>query len=179
MSIESPWMGPVSAEVDLDVPREVAYEFVADLANRPSFTDHFISDLHLSRVDSTGIGAGARYRIFAPPQAVWVDTTITALAPPGRISERGRGGRGNRIPTATEWEFEQGAGSLVTARVTYWTEPTHPLDRAKEVLGGASIWYERDWRVAMRRLRDLLESSGRAHSTVAVAGGNRYATGVP
>ena len=75
-------MGPVSAEVDLDVPREVAYRFVADLANRPAFTDHFISDLRLSRVESTGVGAGARYRIFAPPQAVWVDTTITALTPP-------------------------------------------------------------------------------------------------
>ncbi len=172
-------MGPVSAEVDLDVPREVAYEFVADLANRPAFTEHFISDLRLSRVESAGIGAGARYRIFAPPQAVWVDTTITALAPPQRISERGRGGRANRIPTATEWEFEQGAGPLITARVTYWTEPTHPLDRLKEVLGGASIWYQRDWRIAMCRLRDLLESSERPQPLVGVAGGNRYATGVP
>jgi hypothetical protein len=172
-------MGPVSAEVDLDVPREAAYEFVADLANRPAFTDHFISDLRLSRVESTGVGAGARYRIFAPPQAVWVDTTITALEPPLRISERGRGGRANRIATATEWEFRQGPGQLVTARVIYWTEPTHPLDRAKEVLGGASIWYERDWKIAMRRLRDLLESRGEAHAAVGVAGGNRYATGVP
>jgi hypothetical protein len=172
-------MGPVSAEVDLDVPREVAYEFVADLGNRPAFTDHFISDLHLSRVESRGVGAGARYRIFAPPQAIWVDTTITALDPPRRISERGRGGRTNRIPTATEWEFEQRTGSLITARVTYWTEPSHPLDRAKEVLGGASIWYERDWKIAMRRLRDLLESSERVVPAVGVAGGNRYATGVP
>ncbi len=172
-------MGPVSAEVDLDVPREVAYRFVADLANRPAFTDHFISDLRLSRVESTGVGAGARYRIFAPPQAVWVDTTITTLSPPLRISERGRGGRSNRIPTATEWEFTQGPGPLITARVTYWTEPTHPLDRAKEVLGGASVWYERDWKIAMRRLRDLLEAPGEAHPAVGVAGGNRYATGVP
>jgi hypothetical protein len=172
-------MGPVTAEVDLDVPREVAYEFVADLGNRPAFTDHFISDLHLYRLESTGVGAGARYRIFAPPQAVWVDTTITALSPPQRISERGRGGRSNRIPTATEWEFLEGSGPLITARVTYWTRPIHPLDRAKEVLGGASIWYERDLKVAMRRLRDLLESPGRVEPRVGVAGGNRYATGIP
>lgn len=172
-------MGPVTAEVELDVPRELAYEFVADLGNRPSFTDHFISDLHLSRVDSTGVGAGARYRIFAPPQALWVDTTITALTPGQRVSERGRGGRANRIPTATEWEFLEGPGPLVTARVTYWTRPSHPLDRSKEVLGGAAIWYERDWRIAMGRLRDLLESDDAAAARVGVAGGNRYATGIP
>ncbi len=172
-------MGPVTAEVDLDVPREVAYRFVADLANRPAFTDHFISDLHLSRIQSTGVGAGAHFRIFAPPQALWVDTTITALSPPQRISERGRGGRTSRFETATEWEFLQGQGPLVTARVTYWTRPTHKLDRAKEVLGGASIWYERDWKIAMRRLRDLLESRRQAQPRVGVAGGNRYATGIP
>ena len=172
-------MGPVTAEVELDVPREVAYEFVADLANRPSFTDHFISDLHLSRIDSTGIGAGARYRIFAPPQAIWVDTTITALNPGKRVSERGSGGRTNRIPTATEWEFLEGPGRLLTARVTYWTSPTHHLDRIKEVLGGASIWYQRDWRTAMKRLRDQLESGEMASPKVGVAGGNRDATGIP
>ncbi len=172
-------MGPVYAEVELDVPRDLAYEFVADLGNRPAFTDHFISDFRLSRLGSTGVGAGARYRIFAPPQALWVDTTITALDPGRRISERGSGGRHNRIPTATEWEFLEGPGPLCTARVTYWTSPAHHLDRAKDVLGGASIWYERDWRTAMRRLRDLLESGQAAAAKVGVGGGNRYATGVP
>ena len=47
------------------------------------------------------------------------------------------------------------------------------------MLGGASVWYERDWKIAMRRLRDLLEAPGEAHPAVGVAGGNRYATGVP
>ena len=86
-------MGPVNAEVAIDVPREVAFDFVADLANRPAFTDHFVSDFHLLRVESSGVGAGARFRFFAPPQAIWMDTTIVELERTQRISERGTGGR--------------------------------------------------------------------------------------
>jgi hypothetical protein len=54
-------------------------------------------------------------------------------------------------------------------RVTHWTEPSNPVDRVKEVLGGASIWYRRDWETALRKLRDLLE--GRPENGLAAAGG--------
>jgi hypothetical protein len=87
-----------------------------------------------------------------------MDSTIVELAPPHRISERGQGGRWNRIGAAIEWELTTGAGSLTIVRVTHWTEPGNPLDRAKEVIGGASIWYRRDWETALRRLRERLES---------------------
>jgi hypothetical protein len=170
-------MGPVNAEVAIDVPREVAFDFVADLANRPAFTDHFVSDFHLLRVESSGVGAGARFRFFAPPQAIWMDTTIVELERTQRISERGTGGRWNRIPSATEWELIAGPGPLTTVRVTYWTEPGNSLDRLKEVIGGASIWYGRDWARALRRLRDLLESKGR-DGRPAMAGGSGYSTPV-
>jgi Polyketide cyclase / dehydrase and lipid transport len=172
-------MGPLSAEIEIDVPRQRAFEFVGDLANRPSFTDHFISDFHLSRLESSGVGAGARFRFFAPPQAVWMDTTIAELDEPHRIVEHGRGGRANRVPSTTVWELVEGSGRMTKVRVAYWTEPSHHLDRAKEVLGAASVWYQRDWREALRRLRDILESGGPAEERVAVAGGNRYATGIP
>jgi uncharacterized protein YndB with AHSA1/START domain len=172
-------MGPVSAELAIDVPRRRAFDFIGDLANRPAFTDHFISDFHLSRVASSGVGAGARFRFYAPPQAIWMDTVIEELEPPHRISERGRGGRFNRIPSATEWELTEGSGSLTTVRVVYWTEPSHPIDRAKEVLGAASVWYSRDWQAALRRLRDLLESHPEGGRRVGIAGGNRQPTGIP
>jgi uncharacterized protein YndB with AHSA1/START domain len=151
-------MGPVHAELAIDVPRERVFEYIGDLANRPAFTDHFIDGLRLLRAESTGVGAGARFRFHAPPQAIWMDTTITELEPPHRISERGRGGRLNRLPSATEWELLSGPGPLTTVRVTYWTEPKHALDRLKEVLGAASVWYGRDWETALRRLRDRLEA---------------------
>lgn len=172
-------MGPVSASIEVDVPRERAFEFVGELANRPSFTDHFISDFHLSRLASSGVGAGARFRFFAPPQAVWMESAVEQVEAPHLIVERGRGGRGNRVPSTTAWELLEGPGSLTTIRVSYRTEPTHPVDHAKEVLGFASHWYERDWRTALRRLRDLLESDASVAAPVGVAGGNRHATGVP
>jgi hypothetical protein len=162
-------MGPVNAEIAIDVPREVGFDYLADLGNRPSFTDHFISDFRLLRVESKGVGAGARFRFFAPPQAIWMDTTIIELDPPRAISERGSGGRWNRIPSATEWELVAGPGPLTTVRVTFWTRPSHPLDRAKEVLGGASIWYGRDWATALRRLRGVLESEPAAEGRHGIA----------
>jgi hypothetical protein len=171
-------MGPVNAEIAIDVPREVGFDYLADLANRPSFTDHFISDFHLLRAESTGVGAGARFRVFAPPQAIWMDTTIVGLERPHRISERGSGGRWNRIGSVTEWELLAGPGLLTTVRVTYWTEPGHPIDRLKEVFGAASVWYGRDWGVALRRLRDLLESDQGPAGRPGVAGASAYSTPV-
>jgi uncharacterized protein YndB with AHSA1/START domain len=169
-------VGPVNAEIAIDAPREAVFDFVSDLANRPSFSDHFIADFRLFRVESRGVGAGARFRFFAPPQAIWMDTTIVELERPHRISERGSGGRWNRIKSATEWELLVGPGSLTTVRVVYWTEPGHPIDRMKEVLGGASIWYGRDWATALRRLRDLLEAEREGGDAAPAA--NRYSTPV-
>jgi uncharacterized protein YndB with AHSA1/START domain len=172
-------MGPVSAEVEIDVPRRRAFEAIADLALRPAFTDHFISDFRLTRIESSGIGAGARFRFFAPPRAVWADTAIVELGASHTIVERGRSGRGNRVPTTIAWGLDEGPGSLTTVRVSHWTEPAHRLDRAVEMLGAASVWYERDWREALRRLRELLEAGELGDDRVAVAGGNPAATGIP
>jgi len=171
-------MGPISAEIEIDVPRERAFAKLANLAARPSFTDHFLTDFHLTRIDGEGVGAGARFRVKAPLRKVWMDTTIVALEEPFRIVEEGRGGRLNRIPTHTVWELTEAAGGLTAVRVSHWTEPGH-LDRGLELLSAGSVFQSRGWREAMRRLRDDLESDRPASERIAVAGGNRYATGIP
>jgi uncharacterized protein YndB with AHSA1/START domain len=172
-------MGPIRAEVEIDVPRERVFETIGDLAARPSFTDHFLSDFHLTRIDPIGIGAGARFRVQAPLRSIWMDTTIVEQDWPFRIVEQGHGGRVNRIPVNTVWELTEGPGSLTAVRVSHWTEPGNPLDRALEVITAASVWQERSWREALRRLRDRLEADVRDDDRIAVAGGNRYATGIP
>jgi uncharacterized protein YndB with AHSA1/START domain len=172
-------MGPVSAEVEIDVSRERAFEAIADLALRPSFTDHFLFDFRLTRIDSTGVGAGARFRIALAPRQVWMDTAIVELRPPHRIVEQGRGGRGNRIPASTVWELVEGAGSLTRVRVVHWTKPSSPVDRALEALSGAAPRQERAWRQALERLRDRLESAPRLGERLTVAGGNPRLTGIP
>jgi uncharacterized protein YndB with AHSA1/START domain len=171
-------MGPIRAETEIDVPREQVFETIGDLALRLSFTDHFLSDFHLTRIESTGLGAGARFRVQAPLRKVWMDTTIVALEEPFRIVERGRGGRLNRIPTHTVWELTEGPGRLTSVRMSHWTEP-NPVDRGLELLSAASVWQERGWREALKRLRDGLESGEEGGKRIAVAGGNRYATGIP
>ncbi len=172
-------MGPVSAEVEIDLPRERVFAFLGDLANRPSFMDHFVSGFHLTRIGSSGIGAGARFRFEVPLHRVWMDTAVAELEEPYRIVEHGRGGRSNRVPSTTVYELTEGPGSLTKVRVSYWTEPPNLVDRAKETLVAASSRYERGWGEAMRRLRDVLEGEAPVEGRVALAGGNRYVTGIP
>lgn len=172
-------MGPISAEAEIDVPRERVFELLGDLALRPLFTDHFLSSFHLTRIESTGVGAGARFRVRAPLRSVWMDTAIVELEEPHRIVERGQGGRVNRIATNTVWELKEGPGSLTAVRLSHWTEPTNPIDRRLEILSAGSVWQERGWREALKRLRDGLESGTWDGDRIAVAGGNRYVTGIP
>jgi uncharacterized protein YndB with AHSA1/START domain len=171
-------MGPLRTEIEIDVPREQLFATLADLAARPSFTDHFLTDFHLTRIDAVGAGAGARFRARGPLRSVWMDTTIVSTEEPFRIVEEGRGGRGNRIRSHTVWELIEGPGALTAVRVSHWTEPA-AVDRVLELLSLGSVWQARGWRQALRRLRDNLESDQPVVERIAVAGGNRYATGIP
>lgn len=171
-------MGPIGTEIEIDLPREQVFAVLADLSARPSFTDHFLTDFHLLRIDPVGVGAGARFRARGPLRNVWTDTTILSAEEPFRIVEEGRGGRGNRIPSHTVWELTESPGGLTAVRVSHWTAPG-PIDRGLELLSAGSVWQARGWREALRRLRDQLEAERAPAERVAVAGGNRLATGIP
>jgi uncharacterized protein YndB with AHSA1/START domain len=171
-------MGPIGAEIEIDVPREQVFATLVDLAARPSFTDHFLTDFHLTRIDGSGVGAGARFRVDAPLRKVWMDTAIVSVEEPFRIVEAGRGGRGNRIANHTVWELTGGSGGLTAVRVSHWTVPGL-VDRGLDLISAGSLWQGRGWRRALPRLRDNLESDRPASERLAVAGGNRYATGIP
>ncbi|MGH2960793.1 MAG: SRPBCC family protein [Solirubrobacterales bacterium] len=164
-------MLPATARISIDTPRERVFDFLSELANRPAFTDHFIREYHLERIPSSGVGAAARFRVDPPGSRMWMETVIEELTVPHRILEEGRGGRGDRIPVFTAWEMVEGPGSTTEASVTFWTEPTHPVDRIKERLG-ARRWHRRRWARALRRLKEVLES-GRSVEPVAIAGEDR------
>jgi uncharacterized protein YndB with AHSA1/START domain len=172
-------MGPINAEIEIDAPRERVFATIADLSLRPSFSDQLLTDFHLTRLESTGVGAGARFRVVSPLRSVWMDTTIAEIEEPYKLVERGRGGRANRIPVTTVWELTEGAGLLTKVHLSRWTEPSNPLDRALELAAVNSVWEQRGWREALRRLRDQLESDKDALAPLAVAGGNAHATGIP
>jgi uncharacterized protein YndB with AHSA1/START domain len=172
-------MGPISAEIEVDASREAAFELITDLGRRPTFTDQFLTGFHLTRLEARGEGAGARFRVNAPLRSPWEDTVLVELDQPFKVVERGAGGRVNRIPNQTVWEIEPGRAGMTLVRVTHWTTPSHPIDKLVESLSFGAHFQRKGWKEVLGRLRDLLEADGPGGERIAVAGGNRYTTGIP
>jgi uncharacterized protein YndB with AHSA1/START domain len=151
-------VGPVSATASIDAPRERVHELLNDLSVRPAFTDHFIDQLRLERLDPVGVGAAARFRI--PSRGLWMETVIEEVDAPHRIFERGGAGRLDRMSVHTVWGLvNAGTGCEVT--VTFVIEGTRgPAHEG---------WYRRQWSRALGRLRELAES-GEPPPRVVVAG---------
>lgn len=165
-------MGPLIAEITIDAPRERVFAVVADLANRPAFCDHFQSSFRLQRVDSTGVGAAARFHVDARFTGFWMETVIDTLEPPHLVLEGGRGGRIDRIPMGTAWELVDAGAEMTEVRVSFWTKPERHLDKLKDRMASAG-WQRRQWKRALVRLRDLIETDARIEA-VQVAGASQF-----
>ena len=160
-------MGPVSAKIAIDVPREAVFDILMDLSTRPSFTDHFMEGFHLLRLEPAGVGAGARFQL---PGAGWVDSIIDEADAPHRLVERGHGGYLNRIPNVTEWLLSD-AGPGCEVRVTFWTEPARAFDKVRDAKT-SDRRLSKGLKKALERLRAVAES-GAPLERIAVAGGDR------
>jgi len=164
-------VGPISLTTSIDAPRERVFDFICDLAIRPSWTDHFAADYRLVRIPAQGVGAGARFRVDAPAGVKYMETVIAEADPPHRVVEHCRGGRLDRLPMRVVWELEEGPITEVT--MTFWTEPTSRFDRLREL--GRTRWWRRRWKKALGRMRERIESGAAAPRTE-VAGGDRVPT---
>lgn len=163
-------MHPVTASITIDAPRERVFDYLQDIANHPSFTDHYLTDWRLTREDSVGRGAGARFRIKAPGNRFgWGDVTFVEVQRPHRIVEVGRSGKGNRIRTMGVYELSEAHGHATKLSFTLETEPAMLSDKMMETLGGRA-WIARKNAKAMRRLRGIIESGVPAGQRVTVAG---------
>jgi uncharacterized protein YndB with AHSA1/START domain len=162
----------------VDVPREQVFDYLQDIANHPEFTDHYLVDWHLTRIDSVGLGAGARFRIKAPRNRFsWGDVTFAEVQRPRRIVEVGRMGKNNRIRTLGVYDLDPAAAGSTRVRFTLETVPVTLSDKLMEGLGGRG-WARRKSQRAMHRLRDILEGgedaraeADRVSPRVTVAGG--------
>jgi len=161
-------MGPISAEITIDAPRERVWEILADLARRPAFCDHFQDQFRLERIESRGVGASARFRVEAPHMKIWMETVVEEIDEPHRLFERGRGGRLDKLPIVTVWELSEGAGATTEAKVSFWTEPPNRFEKMRE-RGRTRRWFRRQWSSALERLKELAET-GEAIEPVGVAG---------
>jgi len=150
----------VTLHVNIERPREEVFAYLADVANHPEFTDHFLTDWRLTREDSEGRGAGARYRQTGRfDRFGYYDLSLADVEFPFRITAFGRGGKYNRIKTFHQWTLEPNGPAGTRLEYVYDSEPALPTDKLIEALGGRRGWFRRNAGKGLRRLRSILEEN--------------------
>jgi uncharacterized protein YndB with AHSA1/START domain len=148
----------VTASVTIGRPREEVFAYLADIANHPEFSDHYLKEWRLTRVNSVGRGAGARFKVDVPCQRFgWADLTFAVVEPPYRIVAVGRGGKFNRIKTTAIWTLDLAPGGGTEVEYMVESEPALPTDRVMELLSGQHGWFKRKTRRSLQRLQAILE----------------------
>jgi uncharacterized protein YndB with AHSA1/START domain len=162
---------PVYATATIDRPREEIFDYLVDIANHPEFSDHYLKQWRLTRTDSVGRGAGARFRVDAPCQRFgWADLTFIEVERPRRIVAVGRGGKFNRIKTTAIWTLDAAPGGGTDVELMVESEPALPTDRMMEIVTGQHGWFKRKTRRALRRLQSILEEDEGRGVRATVAG---------
>ncbi len=167
-------MEPITLTTTIAKPREEVFEYLADVANHSEFSDHCMVEWHLTREDSYGRGAGARFRVRSRfDRFSYGDITLAEVTPPERIVATGRSGRFNRIKTLSTWTLEE-AGHGQT-KLTFETESTPVLksDELMERFLRVRVATTRCHERALERLRSILESGEGRGEHMTVAGGAR------
>jgi uncharacterized protein YndB with AHSA1/START domain len=163
-------LDPVTASIVIDRPPSEVFEYLLDMANRPEFSDHYLGEFHLTRLDSYGKGAGARFRLKTRRNRFgWADVTITDVEPNRRIVELGRGGKFNRVRLLSVYTLSPAPAGTTRVELTIETEPATLADRIMEALG-MRAWLRRQAGRAMRRLRSILEEGAERGPRATVAG---------
>jgi uncharacterized protein YndB with AHSA1/START domain len=172
---------PVTVSAIVSRPPEVVYDYLADIANHAEFCDHWLVDWRLTREDSYGRGAGARFKVRQRLNRFpWMDSAIVEALPPRRLVLAGRAGKLGRIKLVTVWSLEL-AGRDST-RVTFTTEavPVTPAEKMLEVVWGTRAMTRRRAKRALGRLQAILEEGKERGTRASIAGGARKpATGTP
>ena len=163
-------MEPVTVSVTISRPREEVFAYLVDLANHPEFTDHYLVDWRMTRVETAGQGAGGRFRYTAPLQRFdWADVTFIDVDAPRRIVQAGRGGKYNRTRLRSIFELEPASAGTTRVKLTVETRPATATDRFMESLGQRG-WLKRKSGKALRRLRSILEDGEGRGARATIAG---------
>jgi uncharacterized protein YndB with AHSA1/START domain len=161
---------PVTSSVSISRPREEVFAYLVDIANHAEFSDHYLTDWRMTRVQTAGRGAGARFRFLAPFQRFdWADVTFVEVEPPRRIVQAGRAGKYNRTRLRSVWELEPGAGGTTRVSLTVETRPSTLADRLMESFG-LRRWLGRRSGKALRRVRSILEEDEGRGKRATIAG---------
>lgn len=162
-------MKPVHHSITVARPREEVFDYLADIANHPEFTDHYLVDWRLTREESHGLGAGARFRIDAPLNRFgWADATFIEVESPSRIVMAGRTGKFNRIRTLTTYTLDPDESDRTKVACEVDTTPVYPSDRLMETIGRP--WFARKANKGLKRLRSILEDDRDRGARATIAG---------
>jgi uncharacterized protein YndB with AHSA1/START domain len=148
-------MREVTVSITISAPREDVFDFVSDLAARPAYTDHFMDDYRLARVQPVGIGAAARFRLSRPLFKDYAELTITEADRPRRIIEEIRVGRRGRNRSVAVYDFTRESAGVTRVELTTYSEPATMVDRVRQI--GAAGWIRRKTRKSLDRLRMIFE----------------------
>ena len=148
-------MREVTVSITISAPREDVFDFVSDLAARPAYTDHFMDDYRLARVQPVGLGAAARFRLSRPLFKEYAELTVTESDRPRRIVEEIRVGRRGRNRSVAVYDFSVEGHDVTRVELTTLGEPATRVDRFKEI--GAHGWMRRKTSKALERLRMIFE----------------------
>ena len=164
-------MRQVTVSVFISAPREQVYDFVADLAARPAFTDHYLCDLRLARANSSGKGAAARFVLKPPLREERGELAIVEADRPRRIVEEGRLGRLGRSRFVAVYEFTPESGGT-RVELTTLSDPVG-FDRVRQA--GVHRWIRRKTKTSLKRLRAIFEEPPKGElARVTVAGYDAY-----
>lgn len=168
-------MRTVRSQITIDRPIDEVYGYLLDIATRPEFAPELFRDFRLTRVDSRGLGAGARFRLHPKLRERYAGTTIVKAVPAEMVVEEGSTGRSGRVPLVVEYVLEERPGGAVLVRAAFETAPLLISDRVREF--GLRRTVKRRLPRALHRLRDILEGIPGAprgeRPTVAAVSANR------
>lgn len=163
-------MRPVTATCTIDAPREEVFGYLSDLANHVEFTDHYLKDFRLERLESRGLGAAASFRVSFPLASVWAEAVVTEIERPYRIVLEGGAGRLYRIKTKAVYTLSPHDHDMTRVEYVFSTVPATRFDAAREAMGGRA-WVGYQSRRALRRLKGVLEQGEPSAHAVRVAAG--------
>jgi len=167
-------MEPITLSTTIARPREEIFEYLADVANHPEFTDHFLVDWHLTREESYGQGAGARFRVKTRvDRFAYGDITLAQVQPPELIVATGRGGRFNRIRSRSTWRLTSEDDASTRVEFCTESEPVMSSDRLMEKLLRTHSAATRHHKRALQRLRKILEAGEQRGTRATLSGGAR------
>lgn len=163
-------MRPITVSRTVDVPRDQVFRYLSDIANHAEFSDHYLQNFRLERLDSRGLGASASYRLAFPLGRQWGDAAITGVEAPHSVVLEGRTGRIGRTRTRAEYRLTEADHEMTRVEYRFETEPTTRIDRLKESLGLRG-WLRRATRRALRRMAQVLEEGEPSAGAVRPAAG--------